>query len=343
MTTPGRGPRLVSVKDVAATAGVSLGTVSNVLNRPHRVTTQTRERVQRAMTDLGFVRNESARRLRTGVSHTMAFVMLDASNPFFTDVASGIELSVEHEGLSLMLCNSRNIAARELAHLTQLEQQRVQGILITPLDPESPTLEELAGRGTPVVIVDRHHADGRFCSVAVDDVLGGRLAIEHLIDRGHHSVAFVGGSRAVGQVAARWQGAQEAWASASLTRQRLTQLTTVDLTPADGREAGQRLAGITAHRRPTAVFCANDMIALGVLQHAVNSGIPVPEELAIVGYDDIDFAAAAAVPLSSVRRPRHILGRAAADLVLDEAANPEHRHRQLLYVPELIARASTVG
>jgi LacI family transcriptional regulator len=340
-TNGGVMARSASVKDVAAAAGVSLGTVSNVLNRPDRVSPDTRERVLKAMADLGFVRNESARQLRAGTSRTLAYVMLDASNPFFTDVAAGIDAAAESVDLSLVLCNSRNSAAREQAHLALLEQQRVQGVLVTPVDPDSPALDELARRGTPVVVVDRTRSDQSFCTVAVDDVLGGRLAVEHLIDRGHTRVAYVAGPPELGQVRDRWQGAREAWAAAGLGPDDLVQVSISALTVAEGREAGQRLAGIPGKRRPTAAFCANDLVALGLLQQAIGSGVRVPEDLAIVGYDDIDFAAAAAVPLTSVRQPRQELGRTAAELVLDEAANAEHTHRQVLFTPELVARAST--
>src|SRR5918993_1415213 len=127
--------RPVGVKDVAAAANVSLGTVSNVLNRPHRVSAATRERVETAMRELGFVRNESARQLRAGQSRTLAYVMLDATNPFFTDVAQGIEDVAEDHALSVFLCNSDNRPERELAYLQRLEQQRVQGLLVTPVDP----------------------------------------------------------------------------------------------------------------------------------------------------------------------------------------------------------------
>ncbi len=337
------GARNASVKDVAAAAGVSLGTVSNVLNRPDRVSPETRERVQRAMLDLGFVRNESARQLRAGSSRTLAYVMLDAANPFFTDVAAGIDEAAETAGLSLMLCNSRHSAEREGSHLALLEQQRVQGVLVTPVDPDSPLLDDVARRGTPVVVVDRTRSDQSFCSVAVDDVLGGRLAVEHLLDRGHTRVAYVGGPGNLGQVRDRLQGAREAWAAAGRPDDTLTWVETAAMTVAEGREAGARLAGLPARRRPTAAFCANDLLALGLLQHAISSGVRVPGEIAIVGYDDIEFAAAAAVPLTSVRQPRQLLGRTAAELVLDEASNPEHTHRQVLFTPELVARASTLG
>jgi LacI family transcriptional regulator len=334
--------RTPSVKDVAAAAGVSLGTVSNVMNRPEMVAAGTRERVERAMSELGFVRNESARQLRAGTSRTLAYVMLDGTNPFFHDVAQGIELAAEDADLSLFICNSNSRAEREEVHVDRLMQQRVQGILITPVNPEAGYLAEIARRGIPVVIVDRVGAGGVFCSVAVDDVLGGRIAVEHLAEQGHTRVAVVGGPDSIGQVRERVQGARQIWEELGLPPDDLIYLPTAALTVAEGRSAGERLAGIPARRRPTAAFCANDLLALGLLQQSIGAGLRVPEELAIVGFDDIEFAAAAAVPLTSVRQPRQELGRAAAQLVLDEATNPDHEHQQLTFVPELVARASTV-
>ncbi|GAA2574781.1 LacI family DNA-binding transcriptional regulator [Winogradskya consettensis] len=336
----GRSP---SVKDVAASAGVSLGTVSNVMNRPEVVSPATRERVERAMAELGFVRNESARQLRAGTSRTLAYVMLEGSNPFFHDVAAGIEMAAEDSDLSLFICNSNGRSGREEVHLDRLMQQRVQGILITPVDPGARHLADIARRGIPVVIVDRVGESGAFCSVAVDDVLGGRIAVEHLVEQGHSRVAVIGGPESIGQVRERLEGARQVWAELGMKPDDLTYLPTAEMTVAEGRSAGERLAGLPARRRPTAAFCANDLLALGLLQQAIGAGLRIPEELAIVGFDDIEFAAAAAVPLTSVRQPRQELGRAAAGLVLDEATNPAHEHQQLTFVPELVARASTVA
>ncbi|GGL11239.1 LacI family DNA-binding transcriptional regulator [Mangrovihabitans endophyticus] len=331
------------MKDVAASAGVSLGTVSNVLNKPAAVSAATRERVERAMAELGFVRNESARQLRAGTSRTLAYVMLDGGNPFFHDVARGIESGAEDADLSLFICNSDGRAAREAKHLDRLVQQRVQGILITPVDPSASHLREIGRRGIPLVMVDRLGGTGDCCSVAVDDVLGGRIAIEHLTDRGHERVAFVGGPESIGQVRERLLGARQVWSELGRDAADLIHLPTEALTVAEGRGAGERLAGLPARRRPTAVFCANDLLALGLLQQATAIGMRVPEDLAIVGYDDIEFAAAAAVPLTSVRQPREELGRTAARLVLAEAGDPAHRHEQACFVPELVARASTAA
>jgi LacI family transcriptional regulator len=329
------------MKDVARQAGVSLGTVSNVLNRPQAVAPATRRRVEQAMRELGFVRNEQARQLRGGASRTLAYVMLDATNPFFTDVAQGIEHAAESAGMTVFSCNSDNRQTRELDYLSRLQQQRVQGILITPLDPEAAVLTETVRLGTPLVLVDRTSQRSDLCSVAVDDVLGGRLAVGHLIDQGHRRIAFIGGPPEIGQVRDRLKGAREAMQAAGLRGSDLVGLETRALSVAEGRDAGERLAGMAVDVRPTAAFCANDLIALGLLQQCVALGLGVPDDLAIVGYDDIDFAAAAAVPLTSVRQPRRELGRAAAELLLDEASNATHEHRQVLFTPELVARTSS--
>ncbi|GAA5114242.1 LacI family DNA-binding transcriptional regulator [Alloalcanivorax gelatiniphagus] len=338
-----RSGRRPSVKDVAELAEVSLGTVSNVLNRPDRVSIGTRERVERAMVELGFVLNDSARQLRMGRSNTFAYVMLDATNPFFTDVARGIELAAEKADLSLFLCNSDGRDTRENAHLAHLQQQRVDGILITPVDPDAPDLARIVRQGTPVVIVDRASVGGSFCSVTVDDRLGGRMAVEHLVDRGHTRVAYVGGPDSIGQVRDRLEGARGAWHDAGLPAGDLLHVRTDALSFEEGRVAGERLAGLPARSRPTAVFCANDLVALGLLQQVVSTGQRVPEDLAIVGYDDIAFAAGAAVPLTSVRQPRQLLGRAAAELLIEEVNDPVHEHQQVEFTPELIARTSTLG
>ena len=336
-----RSPRSPGVKEVAVEARVSLGTVSNVLNRPHLVSVSTRTRVEQAMASLGFVRNDSARQLRAGSSRILAYVMLDAANPFFTDVAQGIEEAAQEAGLSVFLCNSNESAEREAGYLDLLEQQRVRGVLITPVDPEGDRLLQLPARGTPVVVLDRAAIGRTHCSVAVDDVLGGDLAATHLLDQGHERIAFVGGPGSIRQVRDRLQGLHNANARAGRPKDLVVQEDTTALTVREGRTAGERIAGIEARLRPTAAFCANDLLALGLLQQCVSLGLRVPEDLAIVGYDDIEFAAAAAVPLTSVRQPRRMLGRTATELLLDEHDNPEHVHQQILFTPELVVRAST--
>jgi DNA-binding LacI/PurR family transcriptional regulator len=330
-----------SIKEVARHAGVSLGTVSNVLNRPDVVSEQTRRRVIAAIEELGYVRNDSARQLRAGRSRTVAIVVLDVANPFFTDVVRGAEEAIEAAGAVLVVCNSGENADRERRHLDLLEEQRVRGVLITPVDSSRDSrLEQLVRRGTPIVLVDHNSGQRDLCSVAVDDVLGGRLAGEHLRQRGHTRLAFVGGPLSLPQVADRKRG----FTSTASGSQDVHMLLTASLSVAAGRRAGEEIAELPARQRPTGVFCANDLLALGLLQEMTRRGLRVPSDVAIVGYDDIDFAAAAAVPLSSVRQPRAQLGRTAAQLLLEESNEPEHhQHRHVVFKPELVARESTAG
>jgi LacI family transcriptional regulator len=328
-----------SIKEVARLAGVSLGTVSNVLNQPERVAESTRRRVLDAIAELGYVRNDSARQLRAGSSRQIAIVVLDVANPFFTDVVRGAETIAEDHGFMVVVCNSSEDASRERRHLDLLEEQRIRGVLITPVDDtRSSRLEQLIKRGTPVVLVDRGSGWRNRCSVAVDDVLGGRLAGEHLVESGHRRIAFVGGPMTIPQVADRHRGLSLAVDGSA----DITTIATPNLTVESGRAAVGELAEQPASRRPTAVFCANDLVALGVLQEATRRGLRVPDDLAIVGYDDIDFAAAAAVPLSSVRQPRDQLGRTAIQLLLEEIESEHrHEHRHVVFQPDLVVRDSS--
>lgn len=326
------------IKEVARHAGVSVGTVSNVLNHPHLVAEATRKRVLAAIEELGFVRNESARQLRAGSSRIIGLVVLDVANPFFTDVARGAEAEADAVGSVVTLSNSGEDAERERRHLDLLLQQRVQGLLITPVDTANPQLDRFIARGIPVVLVDRGAGRKNLCSVAVDDRLGGRLAVSHLVERGHERIAYVGGPFSIDQVADRHRGAEEALAPGT----RLEVVETAALRVVEGQRAGAIIAERPASRRPTAVFCANDLLALGVLRELTHRGLRVPDDVAIVGYDDIDFAAAAAVPLSSVRQPRDELGRAAMKLLLEELQEgSSHRHRQLVFEPDLVVRESS--
>jgi LacI family transcriptional regulator len=332
----------VSIKDVAARAGVSVGTVSNVLNRPERVADETRTRVQLAIIALGFVRSEPARQLRAGRSRTIGLLVLDAANPFFADVSRGAEEAAARAGLAVILCNSGQDAAKESSYLNLMAEQRVQGLLLTPVDADPIRLSRLVERGMPVVLLDRRAEGAGMCSVSVDDVSGGELAVSHLLEMGHERVAFIGGPTTIAQVKDRLQGARNALARAGRDPDSLVSITTSSMTVAAGREAGERLGGLPVKRRPTAAFCGNDLLALGLLQEMIRQGLDVPNDVAIVGYDDIEFAAAAAVPLTSVRQPRHLLGKTAADLLLEETQDPQnHIHRQIEFEPDLVVRAST--
>jgi LacI family transcriptional regulator len=329
---------MVGIKEVAQHAGVSIGTVSNVVNRPHMVSVATRSRVLSVIEELGYVRDESARQLRAGRSRNLALLVLDLANPFFVDVAGGAEDAAAAAGLTVITCNSAQQVERESSYLAMLAEQRVRGVLLSPVDTSGDSVEAFRRSGIQYVFVDRRIPADEASSVSVDDVAGGRIAARHLLDIGHRSIAFVNGPTILTQCRDRERGVRSVLAESSVE---LSVLEAVGLDVRSGLDAGARLLGISP--RPTAVFCANDLLALGVLQAMVAKGVRVPQEMAIVGYDDIEFAGAAAVPLTSVRQPARRLGRAAAELLIAETDESIEtpQHQTIVFTPELVVRDST--
>jgi len=334
----------VSVRDVAAAAAVSVGTVSNVLNRPDKVAPATAERVLAAIENLGFVRNDAARQLRAGRSRSIGLVVLDIRNPFFTDIARGAEERAAEMGMTLLVGSSQEDPDREGAYLDLFLEQRVSGVLLSPVADTGNRLERLRGNGVPVVLVDRQSKDHSFSSVAVDDVVGGRLAVRHLIDVGRRRIAYVGGPASIRQVADRLRGARQAVRRAPGVE--LEVLHTEALTVLAGRAAGEQIRERRPADRPDAIFAANDLLAIGILQALMlPGGLRVPQDIALIGYDDIDFASASVVPLSSIRQPAGVIGRRAVELLLDESfAEDEDSFEtdRVLFQPELVVRESTV-
>ena len=330
--------RASSIRDVATQAGVSVGTVSNVLNGSSHVSPRSVEKVRAAIEALGYVRNDAARQLRAGRSTTVGLVVLDVRNPFFTDVARGVEDEAAKHGLSVLLGNSSEDARRESGYLDLFEEQRVHGVLISPFGDVEPRLRQLRERGTPVVLVDRESRDAAVSSVSVDDIAGGRLAVEHLLATGRRRLVFAGGPLEIRQVSDRLAGARAAVADvpgATLDVHPVSALTVLE-----GRRLGEQLLERAA--RPDAIFAANDLVAVGLLQALVMSGATrVPDDIALVGFDDIDFASAAVVPLTSIRQPRHEIGATALRILREEAAEPELAPRRIVFQPELVVRAST--
>lgn len=333
------------MRDVAAAASVSVGTVSNVLNSPDKVAPATVARVQAAIDRLGFVRNDAARQLRAGRSRCVGLVVLDVGNPFFTDIARAAERRAGDHDLTVLLGTSDDDVSREQAYIDAFDEQRVFGLLVSPIGDDLDRLDALRRRGTPVILVDRDAGGSPFDSVAVDDIAGGRLAVSHLCAIGRRRIAFVGGPAGLRQVADRRRGAADA--VADVDGATLEVVETASLSVLAGREIGAALIRRGPHDRPDAVFCANDLLAIGVLQAFTMLGGPVrvPDDIALIGYDDIDFARSAVVPLSSIRQPTARIGATAVDLLIAAADDDPRRHvpSNPVFQPELVARASTGG
>jgi LacI family transcriptional regulator len=332
----------VSIRDVAERAGVSVGTVSNVLNKPDRVSEAVATRVHDAIRELGYVRNDAARQLRAGRSSSVGLVVLDARNPFFTDVARGAEDAAAEHGVAVLLGDSDEKPEREAAYLDLFEEQRVRGVLVSPLGDIRERLQRMRALGTPVVLVDRMAEDASLSSVSVDDIAGGRTAVAHLLETGRRRIAFVGGPLGLRQVADRLTGAQHA--VAAVPDARLEVLEGSALSVSEGRRMGEQLVARDPAERPDAVFTANDLLAVGLLQALVmRGGVRVPDDIALIGFDDIDFASATIVPLSSLRQPSRLIGQTALGILLEEADDPTLAPRQVVFQPELVVRESSAG
>lgn len=330
--------RRPSVTDVARLATVSVGTVSNVLNRPERVASATRERVLAAIDELGFVRNASARQLRSGEITTIGAVVLDIANPFFTEIARGIEDRLAEDDLTLMLASSDENPDREARYLRLFAEHGVRGVLATPSHGSIDALLALREKGIPVVLLDHTSPVPELGSVAVDDLSGGSLALAHLLDLGHERIGFINGPLTLRQCVDRRDGAVQALVERGLDpAEALVEMSVDNLNADAGDAATKRL--LARDDRPTAIFCVNDLTALGSLRALRESGVEVPNEMAVVGYDDVSFASMLSTPLTSVRQPTHTLGWTAADILL--RSGPDEGE-QVTFTPELIVRSSSV-
>lgn len=341
--TDGGGTRRSGMRDVARTAGVSVSTVANVLSRPAIVAPETRDRVEQAIRSVGYVPNGPARQLRGSPSPLVASVILDLGNPFYARLNRGIEDRLAEADCLFLACSTDLQPAREEQILAMLREQAVRGIIISPI--RDPTiLLEMSRSGTPVVLVDHPRAGLDLCSVAADDVLGGRLAAEHLISLGHRRITYLSGTVETATVTRRREGARQALAAADLDPEGALLDLRMAIHPpplVDAAEAAvERILAVEP--LPTAVMCLNDTAALGVLQGLHAAGLRVPEDISVVGYDDLRFVARLAPALTTVNQPKYQLGRAAADLLLDEA-RPDHAHREICFRPSLVVRASTAA
>lgn len=327
----------VSLRDVAKKAQVSVGTVSNVLNRPEVVAPATLARVKATIKELGFVPNGFARHLRVGFSRTIGLVVPDVANPFFTEVARGVEDAASKRDYAVFLCNSDESSVKEDRYVNVLIEQQVRGVLITPSDLKSDRLEAMRDRGISVTLLDRELKGRNQCSVSVDDVHGGQLAIEYLAGLGHTRIAWVCGPETIPQVADRSAGVAKAAKVANVSVQTIK---VALMNSTKGEEAALKI--LELDQLPTAIFCANDLLALGVMRTLLANKVRIPDQISLLGYDDIAFAPSAAIPLSSIAQPAYQMGITAADLLLSECEDgEEHNHQQIRFQPQLVERATT--
>lgn len=335
----GDGAPRVTIKEVARRAGVSIATVSRVANNvPHQVRAATRRRVLRAIRDLDFRPNALARSLHQNRTHTLGLVVPDVSNPYYAEVARGIEDVANQHGYSLFICNTDRKADSLDHHVTVLRDKRVDGIIIGG----GGTLERrhfaaLRNGRVKAVLIGRYGLN--LPAIRTDNVKGGWEAATHLIRLGHRHIAVLAGPERSTTSADRLAGYRKAFEEHGL---RLPGRWCVhgDLSPGSGLGVAAEL--MAAHPRPTAVLAVNDQMAIGAMRAILQRGLRVPQQVSVVGFDNIALASFVTPALTTMALPLHRMGAAAAETLLRVLAGAE-KVEEVWFTPELVVRETSAG
>jgi len=327
-----------TIVDVARRAGVSAITVSRVVNRSGPVSVQVRTRVEQAIADIGYVPNSVARSLRSKKTDTIALIVTDMTNPFFTTVARGVEDAASDAGLMLIICNTDERDADEQRYVRMLLQRQVDGILLVPARRGAAAIEHCRLQGTPVVVVDRR-LTRRAADVVRGDSRGGALELGRLlVSLGHTSIAVLSGPRSVSTADDRVAGFRHALAEAGHVPPPRV------LRGAFTIESGRRMAALAlaSTPRPTAVFAANNFIAIGVLQALDEMRVRVPEDVAVVGFDDLPPAMVTFPFLTVAAQPAYEMGERSVAMLLERLAlGPAPGFREVVLPTHLVVRRSS--
>ncbi len=334
----GRSPAAPTIRDVASHAGVSVATVSRVINNsPHKVHRATRQRVLRTVSRLGYHPNIVAQGLRRGTSRSIALIVPDISNPFFPAIARGVEDVARRHGYALLLGNTDGDAEREHAYLDILRKRWVDGVLFASAGGDDRHLRALRADGVPAVLIARDAADGAIDTVVVDSFAGMRLATSHLLRLGHRRIAYIGGPHALSVARERRRGYRQALCDFNV-RPDPSLIVAGDFRVDGGRAAVRRL--LARRRAFTAVVAANDLTAIGALEALRAAGRRIPDDVAVVGFDDIPFAAFVDPPLTTVAQPTYRLGALAMERLLALMNGEAVTARRIVLAPQLVVRRS---
>src|SRR5215211_615674 len=328
------GPR---IQDVARHAGVAIGTVSNVLNKPGIVTEQTRLKVEAAIAELGFVRNNAARTLAARRTDTVGVVLTNIGNSLFVDIARGAESAAREAGLKVLLADSDSKESSQNSYLELFDEARVAGVILAPMDRPLDSALAVQSHGRPVVLVNAPVGDPHLCSVMVNEELGGYLAANHLLDQDARRLVYLAGYLEFNAIKRRLDGIRNAVTAAGAS---LRVVEAPNLKIGSGREVARR----TLQSEPIdGVICPSDPLAVGVIQAATDLGIRVPEDLMVIGYDDDHFASESSIPVSTVSQPGYRMSELAVALLTEEIRQSAgHDHRIEMLDPHLIPRRSTL-
>ena len=333
----------VTLRDVARVSGVHPGTASRALNEETRalVNEDTARRVLEAAEQLGYRPNPIARGLKTNRSYTIGVLIPDLTNPLFPPILRGIEDRLEESGYTPLMANTDNDPERERIDWHAMRARQVDGIVAATARRDHELLDELLESGIPVVLVNRRAPDSGVPSATADDRQGIRLAVGHLAELGHERIAHIAGPLELSTGLDRHEGFHEAMRELGLEPDPELVVVTGAFTEAEGAKACAELLDRGAG--PTAIAAANDLIALGCYDVFAERGIACPEEISVVGFNDMPFAGRFQPPLTTIRIPHYEIGMAAAELMLENLLNGAASPRDIRLEPSLVVRGSTVS
>jgi LacI family transcriptional regulator len=323
-----------TIYDVARLAGVSTASVSRALNGTGQMAPATRAAIEAAVEELGYRPNTIARSLVTKSTQTIAFLLPDITNPFYAALVSGIQQYALSHGHTMLLCTTEGDAEREEQYLELLRSKQVDGALVDGLVLPPDRIARFVKDGFPIVCLDRDIAAKSIPLVQVDNRLGGRLATEHLLARGHRQIAHVTGAKGQRISEDRLGGFLDVQTAVD---RRL--IADGGFTVEGGYEATRTL--VESGVEFTAIFAANDLSAIGVLNALSEEGLRVPEDVSVVGFDDIRLAAYTSPPLTTVHQPAFEIAQRATQILIDLTRGKRIRKLRHLLAPELVARRST--
>lgn len=326
------------MRDVAEQAGVSVTTVSHVINNSRPVNPETRTRVEQAMQVLGYHPNVLARSLRRGKTQTIGVILPDNANPYFAEVARGIEDTSFSQGYSVVLCNSDNNLEKEHLYTNVLIEKQVDGIIFVAAGLSEENINNLQKRGVPSVLVDRQVSGVQLDSVFADNRVGGYLATNHLINLEHRSIACITGPKGVRSSSERIAGYQQALDAADIPTNP-GWVVEGDFQYQSGYSAAQQL--IKAGATPSAIFACNDLMAIGAYRYAHENQLNIPGDISIIGFDDIRLAEYTNPPLTTIHQSKDRMGALAAEMLLERIANGNLAFRHEIVAVQLVVRSST--
>lgn len=329
---------MATIKDVAARAGISYTTVSHVVNGTRPVSEQVRRKVEAAIAELGYVPSGVARSLRARATGTLGLLVPNASNPYFAELARGIEDHAERNGYSVILCNSDDDIDKQLRYLRVLLERRIDGLIVATVASDAAFAQALANLQVPLVLVDRSLEGVSADQLRVDHEQGAYLATRHLLELGHRRIVCIGGPASTQVAQLRAAGYHRALDEAGVVAQAVVDC---PFTSPAGHAAAQVL--LAAEPRPTAIFAGNDMIALGVLRAAAEHQLQVPRQLSVVGFDDIEVSRYLHPALTTVGQCIGTLGEQVAARLLERIRTPDLAVTQRLIEPILLLRESSAA